>query len=59
VTIAEIQAAAKTLAQTITAAVQAFETSTGCIVHSVPIRRPESGPPVPATADVKIQIPTE
>jgi len=57
--VAEIQDAAKTLAQVITGAVQAFEASTGCIVHSVPIRRPESGPPTPATADVKIQIPTE
>lgn len=58
-TVYDVQAAAAELAANITADVQAFEAATGCIVHSVPIRRPESGPQTPATADVKIQIPTE
>lgn len=52
-TIPEVQAAAATLAQQITAQVQAFEASTGCIVHSLPVR----GEKNPTTVEVKVQVP--
>ncbi len=51
----QIQAATITLAAQITAAVQAFETQTGCIVHSLPIEAATKT--VPAIVRVKVQIP--
>lgn len=47
-TVAEVRADALAMAQAITAQVQAFEASTGCIVHSLPVR--------PATAETKTAV---
>ena len=52
-TIQEVQQATAALAQQITQLIQAFEASTGCIVHSIPVRNDRK----PVTADVKVQIP--
>jgi hypothetical protein len=53
--VAEIQKAAAALAAQITALVQSFETATGCLVHSLPVR-PASGK-IPTSVEVKVQIP--
>jgi hypothetical protein len=54
-TISEVQVLASAMALEITQLVQAFESSTGCIVHSIPVR-PASGT-LPVTVEVKVQIP--
>lgn len=53
-TVAEVQAAAIEMAAQMTALVQAFETSTGCIVHSLPVRPAAAS--VPASVEVKVQV---
>ena len=59
-TVHDAQTAAQDLAESMTIAVQSFEAAyPGVIVHSIPIRRAESGPPTPPTVSVKIQITTE
>jgi hypothetical protein len=54
-TIAEVQAAIAALKQQMTELAQQFELSTGCKIHSIPVR-----PATPTTAvevDIKVQIP--
>ena len=53
-TVAEVKAAAVSLAAEITALLQAFEEETGCVIHSVPVRPAASDAKV--MAEVKIQI---
>ena len=55
-TIQEVQAAASAMALEITQLVQTFESSTGCIVHSLPVH-PGAHPSNPVTVEVKVQIP--
>ncbi len=54
-TVEEVQVAAKAMAVEITNMVQAFESTTGCIVHSIPVRPASGG--VEAMVEVKVQIP--
>jgi hypothetical protein len=54
-TIQEVQAAAEALAAQFTTLVQAFETSTGCLVHSVPVIAATKTQPT--LVRVKVQIP--
>lgn len=54
-TVEQVQAAATALADTITAAVQEFEASTACIIHSLPVIPASKS--LPATVQVKVQIP--
>lgn len=51
-TIQEVQQAAAALAAQLTQQIQAFEKTTGCIVHSLPVVRQN-----PAAVQVKVQIP--
>lgn len=53
--ISEAEALAAKLGQDITALLQAYESSTGLIVHSVPILAGTKTQPV--TARVKVQLP--
>ena len=50
-TIQEVQAAASAMALEITQLVQTFESSTGCIVHSLPVH-PGAHPSNPVTVEV-------
>lgn len=53
-TVDEVKAATAALAQQITQQVQAFEASTDCIIHSIPII--PATKTAPASAQVKVQV---
>ena len=53
-TVQEVQAETAALAQRITQEVQAFESSTGCIIHSIPVI--PATKTAPATVQVKVQV---
>ena len=53
-TIEQVQAVRTALELQISALVQAFESNTGCIVHSLPVIPASSKTPV--TVNVKVQI---
>jgi len=54
--IQEVQAARSEMEKQITALVADFEQSTGCIVHSLPVR-PAVKNLTPVSVEVKVQIP--
>ena len=53
-TVAEVKAAAVSLAAAITGVVRVFEDEYGCIIHSLPVRPATTSERV--TVDVKVQI---
>jgi hypothetical protein len=58
-TVAEVQAARDALAAQITQLAQAFESQTGCQIHSLPVFEATgtAGKVVPIQIKVKVQIP--
>lgn len=54
--VSEVQTLADAMAKQMTGLVVTFEAQTGTVVHSIPVRRDETGK-TPPSVSVKIQVP--